>query len=306
MRRLITAAGLLVTTAIAPAALAQPLPSLPELPLPQPPASTQQQSGTAISGLFALDAGKCAPTVSGTYFRMIVKTGSRYSGPYVDNNDSPCTDRTYTPLRPGTDGGLSTSVHQPNPTAPFDGNGNGLAERITRPQKFFGVNFATATNSKDPQTGASVGPPQILRSGTKLSGDIRSFAAAWNSQHFNQGAPKPDGTTPGNTTAPTGTYDASTDRFSLEWASQIVGGPFDGFTGVWHFEGTFRASGPGTTAAAANAGASKASANTRAARVSAPGENRAPSGSLARTGPIAPLAAYFLVALGLLVRRRWS
>jgi len=36
-----------------------------------------------------------------------------------------------------------------------------------------------------------------------------------------------------------GTYDSKTKKFVLEWASQIVGGPFNDFTGVWHFEGTF-------------------------------------------------------------------
>ena len=39
----------------------------------------------------------------------------------------------------------------------------------------------------------------------------------------------------------TGTYDKKTGEYSFEWVSQIVGGPFDTFTGVWHFEGTFKA-----------------------------------------------------------------
>jgi hypothetical protein len=29
----------------------------------------------------------------------------------------------------------------------------------------------------------------------------------------------------------------------LEWASQIVGGAFDNFTGVWHLEGTLETTG---------------------------------------------------------------
>jgi hypothetical protein len=28
-------------------------------------------------------------------------------------------------------------------------------------------------------------------------------------------------------------------RYTLEWKSLIVGGPFNGFTGRWHLEGTF-------------------------------------------------------------------
>ena len=39
----------------------------------------------------------------------------------------------------------------------------------------------------------------------------------------------------------TGTYDAETGAFVLEWSSQIVGGPFNDSTGVWHLEGTFEA-----------------------------------------------------------------
>ena len=34
----------------------------------------------------------------------------------------------------------------------------------------------------------------------------------------------------------------------LEWSSTIVGGPFNNFTGTWHFEGTFE---PATRAAGA-------------------------------------------------------
>jgi hypothetical protein len=36
-----------------------------------------------------------------------------------------------------------------------------------------------------------------------------------------------------------GTYDAATGHFVLQWKSLIVGGPFDRFTGSWHLEGTF-------------------------------------------------------------------
>jgi hypothetical protein len=36
-----------------------------------------------------------------------------------------------------------------------------------------------------------------------------------------------------------GTYNAKTGAYTIDWSSQIIGGPFDGFTGVWHLEGTF-------------------------------------------------------------------
>ena len=62
---------------------------------------------------------------------------------------------------------------------------------------------------------------------------------AYGDQEFNQGAPKPDGSSPGETIAVSGTDDEATGAYALEWAGQIVGGSFDGFTGVWHLAGTF-------------------------------------------------------------------
>ena len=51
--------------------------------------------------------------------------------------------------------------------------------------------------------------------------------------------PKPGGAKPGLTAAVTGTYNAKTHAFLLSWTSQVVGGPFNGFTGEWHLTGTF-------------------------------------------------------------------
>src|SRR5438105_2443756 len=80
----------------------------------------------------------------------------------------------------------------------------------------------------DPQTGTGVSAPRITKdSSGHLGGDLRAFAASWNNQHFNQGAPKPDGSTPGATAGPSGTLDGATSAYTLEWTSQIVGGPFN-------------------------------------------------------------------------------
>jgi hypothetical protein len=73
----------------------------------------------------------------------------------------------------------------------------------------------------------------------QLTGDVSAIAASWNNEFFNQGSPKPDGSAPGLTTPVTGTYDPDTGAFVLEWSSQIVGGPFNDFTGIWHLEGAF-------------------------------------------------------------------
>jgi len=205
--------------------------------------TTKPTSGAGpLVGTFKVTAGACTSgaDVKGTYFRMVNAGGTPAKGPYVANADSTCTDKTYSALQPGTDGGLTTGAYQPQPSDPFDATKNGVADKIIEPVKFFAVGFAASTNAKDPETGKAVPEPTIsVDENGKLTGKVAAVSVAWNGQQFNQGAPKPDGSSPGATAALTGTYDAKTGAYELEWASQIVGGPFDGFTGVWHFEGTF-------------------------------------------------------------------
>jgi hypothetical protein len=201
------------------------------------------QAGEQLKGLFKLDPAACSGgAVKGSYFRMI-QPGGNQNGPWVENNDSACSDKTYTDLAPGKDGGLSTMGHQPNSNPDFDAGGNGLNDKITSPKGFFGTKFATSTNGKDPQTGGNAPVPSILNDKGKLSGNVSAFAAHWNRQHFNQGSPKPDNSKPGLTTGPSGTFDNATKRFTLDWTSTIVGGPFNNFTGKWHFEGVFQPGG---------------------------------------------------------------
>src|SRR5205823_6173418 len=195
-----------------------------------------------LVGLFKVDGGTCtnAGVTSATSFRMINPGGKPGDGLYISNGDSPCGDKTYSPMLPGSDGGLRTGAYQPQAAQPFDGGGNGLTESIAKGVPFFAVRFAVPTNEKDPQTTTNAPAPTIELQGRQLSGNLSAFAAAWNNQHFNQGAPKPDGAKPGLTSGPTGTYDPATKRYTLDWSSQIIGGPFNNFTGVWHFEGTFQ------------------------------------------------------------------
>jgi hypothetical protein len=204
----------------------------------QPSAQANSASGTPMVGTFRVAAGSCSGAVSGSWFRMLSPAGSP-----VSNSDSSCSDQTYTPLTAGSDGGLVTGSYQPEPSPAFDGSGNGLAHAILQPTKFYGVGFAAATDRTDPQTGTSVPAPTVSNNGGSLNGDLRAFTVAWNNQHFNQGSPKPDGSRPGRTSGPSGTYDASTGAFKLTWSSQIVGGPFNNFTGEWQLVGTFVASG---------------------------------------------------------------
>lgn len=185
--------------------------------------TTSGSSGSnALVGVFGMNAGACdGATPSGSYFRMVQPDGTPAAGPFVSNPDSTCSDQTITPLHGGGDGGLKTGSFQ---TA------------VIQPQAFFGVPFDVSTNEKDPQTGASVKPPSITHTGNVLQGDLGAIAVSWNQQHFNQGAPKPGGPA---SDGPKGTYDEKTHTYTLEWTSRIEGGPFNGFTGMWHLEGTF-------------------------------------------------------------------
>ncbi|MBL8779211.1 MAG: hypothetical protein JNK12_25025 [Acidimicrobiales bacterium] len=202
--------------------------------------TTAAASGDLV-GTFGIDPGTDGAEVTGSYFRMVQSGGTVADGPFVPNGDSTATDQTYTLLEPGTDGGLTTGAFQPGPDPLFDADGNALADAIIQPVTFFGVSFSITTSDTDPESGDPVTEVTITDEDGTLTGQTTAVTAAYGGQEFNQGAPKPDGSSPGETTAVSGTYDAETGAYTLDWASQIVGGSFDGFTGVWHLEGTFTA-----------------------------------------------------------------
>jgi hypothetical protein len=198
-----------------------------------------------LVGTFAIDAGACDGEVidQGSYLQMILPGGTVDAGPYFENPDTTCGDPAYTLIEPGTDGGLVVGDYQPAPDPAFDGTGNSLAGGVVAPTGFTAIDFSISSNPTDPQTGEDVPAPTISFDGDELTGDLSAVTASWNNEWFNQGSPKPDGSAPGLTSPVSGTYDAETGAFTLEWASQIVGGPFNDFTGVWHLEGTFEAAG---------------------------------------------------------------
>ncbi|HEY3238202.1 MAG TPA: hypothetical protein VGL92_01465, partial [Acidimicrobiia bacterium] len=214
----------------------------------------------------------------------------------------------------GKDGGLSTVAFQPQPEPPFTSEGGsqqGANDKITMPKEFFGSKYATATNPTDPQTNLpTVLPKIVLDSGGKLSGDMRAFAAAYQGQHFNQGAPKPDGSTPGATTLLSGTYDVATKKFTMEWTSTIVGGPFDNFTGKWHFEGVFEPvatpATPTSSSGGSTSGASGSGTSTLPAAATAQASQVAGTGVTARTGPPWPAALPATLLVLSLAGRRLS
>jgi hypothetical protein len=207
----------------------------PKVPAPTP---TTPSTGVPMLGLFKLTAGSAplGQSPSGSYVEML-----NGSGGALPNLSSPSPNKNFTTFAPGVIGGLSTVAYEPAPSPAFalGTSGNALADDIVQPVGFEATNFSVDTNAKDVQTGQADPIPQIYDNGGTLSGQITAWDAQWNGQSFNQGTPKPDGTSPAATTALSGTYDPTTGAFTLTWRSQIVGGPFNGFSGLWHLAGTF-------------------------------------------------------------------
>lgn len=206
-------------------------------------ATASSAKAHALTGLLQLTPGACTGgKATGSYFRMVQPNGSAAKGPFVSNGDSTCTDKTWSLLTPGTAGGLKLGAVQPPSGRAFDASGNATVDAIAQPVKFFAVAFGIFTDTTDRQTKRTVPAPTLtVDAAGAVSGNLSAFQAAYNNAYYNQGAPKPDGSLPGITHAVTGQYDAKTGHLVLEWSSQIVGGAFNNFGGVWHLEGTLRA-----------------------------------------------------------------
>jgi hypothetical protein len=204
------------------------------------PAWAGSTGSTSLTGTLELSPGKAVKAggrtvYTGTFFRMVVP---QTTDQYFSNPQSKAPDHTYTLLSPGRQRGLELGRFQPPPSPAFSGSaGNALADSITQPQEFSGINFSISTAPKDAQSGAAVPAPNLVLRGTKLTGNLTAWTAEWNRIYFNQGSPKPGGSYPGSTQPVTGTYDPRTHAFTITWYSLIVGGPFDGFTGFWHLQG---------------------------------------------------------------------
>lgn len=189
----------------------------------------------SLVGTFKITTGACSSATAvptGSYLQM-----EGNGGAVVKNSFGGCANATYTPLKPGTKGGLVTGSYEPNPTPPFSGS-NGLADQIVQPASFFGSAFALSTQAVDPQTGTHVPPPTVTSDNGQISGNLAALDVAYNAAYFNQGAPKPDGAYPGTTKALSGTISCD-GTFSMQWQSLIVGGAFNNYTGIWHLTGTF-------------------------------------------------------------------
>jgi hypothetical protein len=182
-------------------------------------------SSRNLVGTFKITAGRYARgKAGGSFLRMIIPAG----GKYFDNPDSRSPDKSYTLIAPGLQGGLATGRYQPNPSPVFDSKGDARVATIMSPQSFDGIKFSVASVAKNPQTGAKNPVPQIRLTGNALSGQVEAVTAEWNGQNFAQGS-----------SSVTGRYNPKTRAFLLTWTSPISGGPFNGFSGYWHLQGTF-------------------------------------------------------------------
>jgi hypothetical protein len=230
--------------------------------------------GQPLVGLFRLTPGVAHGTqISGTWFRMLQPHGNVKTGPYMINANSTADGGRVTLLKPGTSGGLRTSGYQSQPTPAFDHRGNSLADSVVAPTRFSGSGSASPPTRLIRRTKTKVAPPTVVNNDGKLTADLAAWAASWNKQNFNQGAPKPVSGTgakaPGqqdaerafdyvahkylagapkptvNGDGATGTYNAKTGPFVLQWTSPIVGGTLQRITGLWHLAGVFQPSNDG-------------------------------------------------------------
>jgi hypothetical protein len=139
------------------------------------------------------------------------------SGGFFSNPYSRSADKTYTPIISGPGGGIRTGVAQTAPSPAFDRHGNSRANSIITPTNFTGILFGVVTSV----------PPTITLSGSTIEARLRHLYAQWNRQTFLQGA------------IVFGTYNSRTGHYSMSWQVKVHGGPFDGYTGHWHLQGTF-------------------------------------------------------------------
>jgi hypothetical protein len=178
---------------------------------------------------------------TGSYFRMILPGGI---DKYFRNPNSKAKDKTYTLFIPGSQRGLELGAFQQPPTPAFASDGFALASTIVQPMPFAAINFSISTAPTDAQSGLPDVAPSLSVTGSRVTGNFSAWTAEWNSIYFNQGSPKPGSEPyPGFTKPVTGTYNQQTRAYQIIWYSLIVGGPFNGFTGYWHLQGTLT---PGT------------------------------------------------------------
>lgn len=169
-------------------------------------------------------------------------------------------------LLPGSDGGIKLGHYQNfvlDPDVPHpqgwkgDTNGDGIPDgvagteygttpvsgggTIVQPFQFGGTTLVhVGTNPISYQSGNAHPTPSAeitncVGSICTLNLQLESWEVMWNGSAFEQG-PRPVNSGP--FTVATGTFDQSSNSYSVLWVSQINGGPFNNVTARWYLEGT--------------------------------------------------------------------
>ncbi|MHB2038241.1 MAG: VPLPA-CTERM sorting domain-containing protein [Acidiferrobacteraceae bacterium] len=104
----------------------------------------------------------------------------------------------------------------------FDFNGGG-----TWVNTFTAASGGSGVNGGGPVPSATISG---LTNGATITANLSSFFANWNGSNFNQGNSAATGTISG--------VSGTSFNYTLTWTSLISGGPFNGQTGTWVFNGT--------------------------------------------------------------------
>ncbi len=205
-------------------------------------------STISLSGTMLIDAGTKSggSYVGGSYFAM---------GANNPNSNSAMLNPTASP----DPGGIVLGTYQNfvlNPDTPHPYNWDGLGagagtgfagtpdvpSTMVMPFSFFGTPTYLGTNPISYQSGNAHSAPTATVDLSNCTGnlcaltmDLSSWEVMWNGSAFEQG-PRPINTGP--FVLAQGLYDVGTQQYSINWASQINGGPFGGVTGYWHLSGS--------------------------------------------------------------------
>lgn len=167
-------------------------------------------------------------------------------------------------LAPGTAGGIKLGTYQnfvTNPDVPHpkgwkgDINGNGILDGkagtgykglVSKSSafakfSFFGTNTYIGLNPVSYQSANTALAPSVnidmstcANNVCAIKADFSAWEVYWNGSVFQQG-PRPNNAGPFGLAS--GSYNTANQNYSLNWASQIKGGPFGGATGYWHIDG---------------------------------------------------------------------
>jgi ABC-type amino acid transport substrate-binding protein len=204
--------------------------------------SAKAAAPTRLIGLFKLTPGHCTTAQAkptGSYLIAI----SAAENHAVTNKQGGCADPAYTPLTPGTDGGLITGGFQTEPKPAFDAERNATATRIVKPVAFGRFRFGMSTNPRDEQDAPGGEPafpaPVALDTDGALAIDLRSLVLTYAGRsHSTCKQSYGLGCWELGSKSASGTYDAATHQFVIDWFSGESFVP-NGDSIEVHLEGTF-------------------------------------------------------------------